>query len=1027
MEKLKFYNLKLKNQLLILFTLVIVLISASLTLFEYFAKSDIYKESFDNHSIAVMSYIQFGLNHGFESGNYLLVNDILRWTEQDKRIRFITLTDANKNVICHHPDQPECSTPELEEMELVRSHSKEYVVMKDSLFAGNIKYYVFIGFDTETYRVKSAGMIKDISFFTLLILLIGTIGVFFITKSVTSSIEKLSSTADQIGAGSYSEKADENKGSLEVRKLAQSFNNMVEHILISKKEHIDEVEKYNIYLDEQNRTLSDANRKLEKEIEERKLVEEALRSSEENFRTIFNASPVPMVLSTLVDSKVISYNESLLYIAGLNKEDIEDKYLRDIYVDPSQRDMLSEMLIKNGFVQDMEIQLKHKKGYKVWGLASSSLINFNGEQCVISGLVDISDRKYAEESIRENQRLLQNVIDNAPLRITYLDNNYTYLLANKNYCEFHNRERDDIVGKKIFDIVNDREINNVIEKFENTLHKGKAYSFEFVTEASTGIRYFYGTMSPHFSESGEMLGMINIGYDITELKMAEIALKEAKEQAENANMAKSEFLANMSHEIRTPMNAILGFSQVLMDRLDDRQLKFYADAILNSGKNLLGLINDILDLSKIEAGRMELEYNNVNPYTIFKEIESIFSYKVNDKGIGFVLDIDQTLPSGLIIDEIRLRQILVNLVGNAVKFTEKGFIKLSVTKEQIIDDDSKMNLLFSVEDTGIGVAESQKSLIFDAFRQQSGQSTKKYGGTGLGLTITKRLVEMMGGSISLDSSEGVGTIFTVRLENVAVASTIPVSVQQPSKKSDTVFKNARILIVDDIAVNRQLIKEFLMDSELEFFEAENGIEAYEKAKYYKPDIILLDMKMPVMDGYATAEKLKNDLSTQNIPIIALTASAMKGDEERIRNIGCASYIAKPVAKHRLINEIATFIPQFVILKNSNNYSSEYMDNDNFSENDDSIVKIINDRDLVEKLNNEYSKHVNYLLNTLIIDEVEEFADELYILGMEYRCSTISEYSKNLQSYTANFDLNGIKRLLEKFQDILKDMSDNHNS
>ncbi len=402
-------------------------------------------------------------------------------------------------------------------------------------------------------------------------------------------------------------------------------------------------------------------------------------------------------------------------------------------------------------------------------------------------------------------------------------------------------------------------------------------------------------------------GSIWLLEDVSARIQIETELRKAKDDAETASRAKSEFLANMSHEIRTPMNAILGFAEILKGKIRDEQHKQYLTSIHSAGKTLMTLINDILDLSKIEAGKMKLDYEPINPVFVFKEIADVFSQNISDKGLKFFMETDMNLPEFLLLDEIRLRQILFNLVGNAIKFTESGHVKIAVYMLAHKETPDKVDFIFAVEDTGIGIPDEQKQTIFNTFEQQSGQDHACYGGTGLGLAITKRLTEMMGGVISVSGEKGQGSIFTVTLKNVQKTEAVdaPGINIDPSVDS-VIFDKAVILIADDIKDSRLVLINCLEDYGFGFIEAQDGRQAIDLARDRHPDLILMDMKMPVTDGREATRIIKAHDATKDIPIIAVTAEAMKDAEKEIRAL-CDGYLRKPIKKADLIAELIRFL------------------------------------------------------------------------------------------------------------------------
>jgi signal transduction histidine kinase/ABC-type amino acid transport substrate-binding protein/DNA-binding response OmpR family regulator len=485
-------------------------------------------------------------------------------------------------------------------------------------------------------------------------------------------------------------------------------------------------------------------------------------------------------------------------------------------------------------------------------------------------------------------------------------------------------------------------------------------------------------------------------------------LEEAKNKALETTQAKSEFLANMSHEIRTPMNSVIGFTEVLDKEINDPLHKEYLHSIKKGGKALLRIINDILDLSKIEAGKMDIKNESVNPKKLFFEIESIFESKVIAKNLNFIVEVDENIPEYIILDGIRLRQILFNLIGNAIKFTENGHIKVTVNKLYKDNAKSKIDLIFSVEDTGIGISPEEQANVFNSFEQQSGQCEQKYGGTGLGLAICSKLVAMMNGEINLKSHKAKGSIFTVTLKDIAVSS-LKQEVERPKLNTNAVvFKPANILVVDDIKENRKLVQAALKPYDLTLFMAKNGQEGLDLLSSVSIDFILMDLRMPVMNGYDAAVIIKKDERFKNIPLIALTASVMGKDLQNVKAFGFDGYLRKPVILDELIEKMSEFLTYeiFNVKHQKQQRVQSFLDTEQLNA-------------LLELLKSSYFKQWQEIKESGDFSLIESFAVSLEDLAVKYEYEVLLTYAQELRQHIKSFDIEKVDYLLNNFDNMIE--------
>ena len=515
-----------------------------------------------------------------------------------------------------------------------------------------------------------------------------------------------------------------------------------------------------------------------------------------------------------------------------------------------------------------------------------------------------------EAKLALERNLLRTVTDNIPDSIFVKDRDGRYTFVNRAFTKLHGAgSPEELLGKSVFDLFPIERAEPlhaadlaVLNDTSRTAHEGE----RSVKDADGTVRWIQMTKVALGDQQGNTVGIVGVNRDITRRKLAEAELVKAKEAAEAASQAKSSFLATMSHEIRTPMNGILGLTELVLDTKLTAEQRENLGLVQFSAEALLTIINDILDFSKIEAGKLELEAIPFDLRTCVGETMKAFSFRAHQKGLELIYDVQPEAPEALIGDPGRLRQILTNLVGNSIKFTERGEIFVSVEEESNGLDSTVLRV--SVKDTGIGIPIEKQEKVFESFSQADGSMARKYGGTGLGLAICSRLVEMMGGRIWVDRHAGPGCTFsfTVKLEVQRTPSAYPVPVQPRQ------LRDLHALIVDDNSTNRRVLLGMLTNWGMKPTAVEGGASALEVLTRAKKDgeefpLILLDGHMPEMDGFTLAERIRQELGSSGSTVMMITSAGQLGDAARCRELGVSAYLGKPVRQGELLEAICRIL------------------------------------------------------------------------------------------------------------------------
>ena len=522
---------------------------------------------------------------------------------------------------------------------------------------------------------------------------------------------------------------------------------------------------------------------------------------------------------------------------------------------------------------------------------------------------DIELRKQAEGRLKENQAWLQSILDNTTSLIYIKDPEQRYIMINRRFREVLQAEDSLVIGRTDRDFSENAAADRYKLLDDEVIRSGKSLETEEVVVSGGKEVHLLSIKFPLLDNNGRPIGIGGIATDITERVQYQQQLIAATRDAHKAKEMQELFLANMSHEIRTPMNGIQGMTDLLLDTTLTDQQKEFARIIKRSVNNLLVIINDILDFSKIKAGKLAIEKIDFRPKDVLDNVKGIFDHRVKKKGILLQATIDPAIPDSLRGDPYRLNQVLINLIGNAVKFTDKGSVKVHVELQDRTT--TAVTLLFSVADTGIGIPEPSLPYIFEHFSQGGVDISRRYGGTGLGLAISHRLVQLQGGSIGVKSIEGQGSIFSFQLTygySFAEGAVSPAGVAAALADYNQCLAGKRFLVAEDNEVNQQLVEHVLRKGGGVVQLAGNGEEAIRYlAQGENYDLIIMDLQMPVMDGYKATQRIRGELGS-DIPIIAMTATALIGEQVRCFEVGMNDYMTKPFEFTDLYRRILALSP-----------------------------------------------------------------------------------------------------------------------
>lgn len=922
LDQLRNWMHTLSSKLVFLITVLFVIISLLLSIIgpkklEHEQLRIINKKARSVSNMAAYS-VRALLDFGFTEG----IAESFAITQQNKDIAYIMLEDSSGHLVyAYNKSVAEQSDYRSSQYDGNVSDNEMILnlvtpIDKDNKHLGEL----YVGVSLRALRAEVSGIKRSIAAGSIMIILLGIAGAVFISRIVTAPIKKMAQAFDVIAQGDLKKRVQVSSKD-EVGRLAESFNKMGNS------------------LEAAYRALENTNSTLQTEISERIRTSEVLRESEERYRIL--VSELPDFVVVHIRGKIIFVNNVVKELLGYEPEEVLGTNIRD-YVCEEYRDAVKESInrrLQNEKVDAYEMELLKASGERLIVETRGTVIKYGDETAVLNVLTNISERKefekalqkanedlelrvsertselieaieqlqdqvqerrLAEKSLRVSEEKFRALSECSTDAIMRFDRDLRHLYVNKALEMNTGIPASSFIGKTHSDLNFPENLSRLFAStISSVFESKKPLRIDFEDNSGHWIDW---SMAPEFSPDGEVQTVLVFARDISERKRFENEIIKAKEQALDASQMKSEFLANMSHEIRTPLNGVIGMTNLLLSTPLNAEQWEFVQIIQNSGDVLLNIINDILDFSKIEAGRLELEIISFNLRHIVEEAVEIFAHKAHEKKVDLLSIVYDECPQELEGDPGRLRQVLINLIGNAIKFTDSGEIVVQAKLESRTDD--SVVILFSVDDTGIGINPDVREKLFRPFTQADGSTTRKYGGTGLGLSISKRLVEMMDGTIDLESSPGRGSRFfftAVFKESISDDSAAAVDYNDR-------FTGSRILVVDDSQTNRKIIQHQTSLFGMRSVSAEDHKSASEQLyrSVVEKDpfsILILDMQIPGGDGLEFARKIKSDPDTAAIEIIALTTVA-EVNKNLFKDNGISGYINKPVKQSALFDAIA---------------------------------------------------------------------------------------------------------------------------